>query len=53
MQEAKAYICDEMIVLFSHYKAKSCFLWSKNVQILPLCEKIIFIWIVSVQNCDV
>ncbi|MFR5855468.1 MAG: hypothetical protein ACLUE8_14765 [Lachnospiraceae bacterium] len=30
MQEAKAYICDEMIVLFSHYKAKSCFLWSKK-----------------------
>ena len=30
MQEAKAYICDEMIVLFSHYKTKSCFLWSKK-----------------------
>lgn len=43
MQEAKAYICDEMIVIFSHQSEKTCFLWSKNVQILPLCEKIIFI----------
>ena len=30
MQEAKAYICDEMIVLFSHYKAKSCFVVKKR-----------------------
>lgn len=53
MQEAKAYICDEMIVLFSHQSEKTCFLWSKNVQILPLCEKITSIWIASVQNCAV
>lgn len=53
MQEAKAYICDEMIVIFSHQSEKTCFLWSKNVQILPLCEKITSIWIASVQNCDV
>jgi len=53
MQEAKAYICDEMIVVFSHQSEKTCFLWSKNVQILPLCEKITSIWIASVQNCAV
>ena len=28
MQEAKAYICDEMIVIFSHQSEKTCFLWS-------------------------
>ena len=53
MQEAKAYICDETIVIFSHQSEKTCFLWSKNVQILPLCEKITSIWIASVQNCAV
>lgn len=53
MQEAKAYICDEMIVIFSHQSEKTCFLWPKNVQILPLCEKITSIWIASVQNCAV
>lgn len=53
MQEAKAYICDEMIVIFSHQSEKTCFLWSKNVRILPLCEKITSIWIASVQNCAV
>ncbi len=53
MQEAKAYICDEMIAIFSHQSEKTCFLWSKNVQILPLCEKITSIWIASVQNCAV
>ena len=30
MQEAKAYICDEMIVLFSHYKTKSCFTFMRE-----------------------